>query len=144
MKDFSILNSPCFFISYSLLNLVSRPITPLNRSGAIINIFYAFFDISAAFGCCLFHLFETHIVTMFSCFSSYLFGSSLFVFHDDHHSLLSHEILGFIKLVEAIFSMFSVNLPWKISPKTTTPIIIYRPNVYLQLKLLLSSKNPYI
>lgn len=88
---------------------------------------------------------------MFSCFSSYLFGSSpylfgstFFVFHDDHHSLLNHEILEFIKLIEAIFSMFSVNSPWEISPKNTTPIIIYRPNAYLQLKFLLSSKNPYI
>lgn len=96
----------------------------------------------------LFDPFETHsslsfCITMFFCFSSYIFVNSFFVFLDAHHSLHStkhHDslTLGYNP------SSFWIYFPWESSSKTTAPIIIYRPNVNLQLRQLLWDLNPHI
>lgn len=61
LKEFSLLSSSCFLISYSLLHLVSRPIT-LPKPNWCYHQYssYLLCSLSSLWHCWLFHPFETH------------------------------------------------------------------------------------
>lgn len=147
LKEFSLLSSSCFLISYSLLHLVSRPIT-LPKPNWCYHQYssYLLCSLSSLWHCWLFHPFETHASLNLLWCSAFpptsLVAPSL-------SSMMSTPLYAAMKYWDSLRlkhrpSSFSIYLPWAVSSKTTTPITNYRPNVYIQLRLPLWALKTHI